>query len=249
MKAVRFCSRESNDLGGPAACVALAGSRSDVGCVKPVWRRRTGMTVRIAAQSSLPESGLNRRCVFAKALDTPYPIRDPTALTGRSGHPIPAGVESPRSARSGLSLFEVVISLAVFACSMAAIGHLISTGVRGAIRSRLESQAIMRCESKIAEVVAGITPMQNVGGTFPDDQAWHWSIAVSASSQHASLYLVEVTAAHPSSTTAGNISYTLRRLVRDPQLEMLAYEKALETQATQSSSTSSSSSSSSGASK
>jgi hypothetical protein len=148
-------------------------------------------------------------------------------------------------------LFEVVIALTVFACSMAAIGHLISTGVRGAIRSRLESQAVMRCESKIAEVVAGITPLQNVGATaYPDDQTWHWSLAVSASSQHLSLYLVEVTATHPSTSTAGNISFTLRRLVRDPQLEMLAYEKALETQAaSQSSSSTSSSSSSSGASK
>ena len=57
--------------------------------------------------------------------------------------------------RRGLSLFEVVIALTIFACSMGAIGHLISTGVRAAVRSRLESQAIMRSESKMAEVAAG----------------------------------------------------------------------------------------------
>ena len=145
--------------------------------------------------------------------------------------------------RSGLSLFEVIISLTIFVCSMAVIGHLISSGVRGALRSRLESQAILRCESKLAEIVAGITPLQNSNGVaFPDDQSWHWSVAVSAG-QHPSLYLVEVTAAHPSTKTAGNISYSLRRLVRDPQLEMLAYEKQLAAQASQSSSTSSSSTS------
>ena len=121
---------------------------------------------------------------------------------------------------------------------MAAIGHLLSTGVRGALRSRLESQAILRCESKLAELVAGITPLQNAGGVaFADDHAWNWSLAISAG-QHPSLYVVEVTAAHPSTATAGNISYTLRRLVRDPQLEMLAYEKQLADKASQSSSSS-----------
>ena len=154
------------------------------------------------------------------------------------------------SARRGLSLFEVVISLTIFACSMAAIGHLISTGVRGALRSRLESQAIMRCESKLGELAAGITPLQNTGGAaFPDDQSWQWSVAVTAG-QHPGLYLVEVTTAHPSTNSAANISFTLRRLLRDPQLEMLAYQKLLDnTPVNQSSSSTTSSSSSSGASK
>jgi Tfp pilus assembly protein PilV len=147
--------------------------------------------------------------------------------------------------RRGLSLFEVVISLTIFACSMAAIGHLVSTGVRGAVRSRLESQAIMRSESKMAEVAAGIIPLQNTNGTFPDDAAWNWSTAVSAG-QYPDLYVVEVTATHPSTTTVGKMSYSLRRLVRDPQLEMLAYQKQLEaTQASQSSSSTTTSSGSS----
>jgi Tfp pilus assembly protein PilV len=143
---------------------------------------------------------------------------------------------------SGLSLFEVVIALAIFACSMAAIGHLISTGVRGAVRSRLESQAIMRSESKMAEVAAGIIPLQNASGTFPDDAAWNWSMSVSAG-QYADLYVVEVTTTHPSTTTVGKMSYSLRRLVRDPQLEMLAYQKLLDNPPVNQSSTATTSSS------
>lgn len=166
--------------------------------------------------------------------------------------PLPKGGSTREhfAIRRGLSLFEVVISLTIFACAMAAIGNLISTGVRSAVRSRLESQAIMRSESKMAEVAAGITPMQNTSGTFPDDSKWNWSMSVSAG-QFTSLYVVEVTATHPSTTAMGKISYSLKRLVRDPTLEMLAYEKQLAaTQASQSSSSSTSSSgSSSGASK
>jgi hypothetical protein len=101
----------------------------------------------------------------------------------------------------------------------------------------------MRCESKLGELIAGITPVQNTSGVvFPDDHSWNWSMTVS-SGQYPSLYVVEVTATHPSTTNAGRISYSLRRLVRDPQLEMLAYQKQLESQAASQSSSSSTSSS------
>lgn len=161
---------------------------------------------------------------------------------------------SGRIDRAGLTLFEVIIALAIFVGSIAAIGQLISNGVRGAVLSRLQTQAVLRCETKLAEVVSGVTPLHSVSGmAFSDDATWTWSMTT-APGPHASLYIVEVTAAHPSSTTAGNVSYSLRRLVRDPQLEMQAYEKQLEQQAAASNTSSSSNSgsigsSSSGASK
>jgi general secretion pathway protein I len=153
--------------------------------------------------------------------------------------------------RRGLSLFEVVISLAIFMTAMAAIGQLITNGVRGAVYARLETQAVIRCESKLAEMLAGVTPLRATSGsTFPDDASWSWSVAI-APAQHESLYAVEVTVAHASGSSIGKVSYSLRRLVRDPQLEMQAYAKQLEQQANQASSSSSTSStsSSSGASK
>ena len=237
MIAARQMARHNGCWGGPAVCAAPAGSRSDkklrhqrsIDCpirIRDPWHRGRFSAVECGWRGFLSP-------------------RDPTALAGRSGHPVAAPATW---LRSGLSLFEVIIALTIFACSMAAIGQLISTGVRGALRSRLETQAIMRCESKLAELVAGITPLQHASGVaFPDDHSWNWSVDVSAG-QYPSLSVVEVTAAHPSTTKAGNVSYTLRRLVRDPQLEMLAYEKQLAAQSTQNSSTSSSSTSS-GASK
>jgi Tfp pilus assembly protein PilV len=161
---------------------------------------------------------------------------------------------SPGRKRRGLSLFEVIVALAIFMGSIAAIGQLVSTGVRGAVQARLQSQAVIRCESKMAEIVSGYLPLRS-GATnvpFPDDSSWNWSVAIS-SGPHDGLYVVEVTVTHPSGTLAGNQSYALRRLVRDPQLELDAYAKQQEDAANAASSTSGSStsggSSSSGGSK
>ncbi len=127
--------------------------------------------------------------------------------------------------RSGLSLFEVIIALAIFVGSIAAIGQLVSNGVRGAVQVKLQSQATLRAETKMAEVVAGIIPLHgSTGGVFPDDPAWTWSVAAVAGS-HEGLYYVEVTTAHAAATTAGKQSYSLRRLIRDPQVELDAYAK------------------------
>ena len=132
---------------------------------------------------------------------------------------------SSASPRRGLSLFEVIIALAIFMGSIAAIGQLVSTGVRGSVQARLQSQAMLRAETKMAEVVAGIIPLHGAtGGVFPDDPAWAWSVAV-VTGPHEGLYFVEVTAAHAAATMAGNQSYSLRRLVRDPQVELDAYAK------------------------
>lgn len=159
-----------------------------------------------------------------------------------------------RAPRHGLSLFEVVISLAIFMASAAAIGQLVSSGVRGAIRARLETDAILRCESTMAEVVAGILPLQSAQETpFADDPNWVYSVSVTATPQ-SYLYAVAVSAAHTAGGNLGTISYTLSRLVRDPAAaasaaELQAELKAEQEQQSQSSSSSSGSGGSTGGSR
>jgi len=131
------------------------------------------------------------------------------------------------SARAGLSLFEILVALAIFVCSMAAIGQLVSSGVRAAVQARLQSQAVLRAETKMAEAVAGITSLHGASGTFPDDTSWSWSVA-STQSQHEGLFLVEVTVAHAGVTTSARQSFVLRRLVRDPQIALDEYAKEQE---------------------
>ena len=60
--------------------------------------------------------------------------------------------------RRGITLYEVVIALVIFSGSIAAISEGVSTGVRAALQSRLQSQAILLCESKMGEVMAGVVP-------------------------------------------------------------------------------------------
>jgi general secretion pathway protein I len=148
----------------------------------------------------------------------------------------------------GLSLFEVIVALAIFMGSIAAIGQLVSNGVRGAVQAKLQSQATLRAETKMAEVVSGVVPLHSAtSGVFPDDPSWSWNVAVVAGS-HEGLYFVEVTAAHASTAAAGKQSYSLRRLVRDPQVELDAYAKQQADAAAAASSGSGSSSSGSSAS-
>jgi hypothetical protein len=69
----------------------------------------------------------------------------------------------------------------------------------------------------MSEVVAGAVPLQQVSAmSFSDDPSWNWSLNLAAGPQ-ADLYLIEVTVSRPGGI-AGNISYTLYRYLRDPQL-------------------------------
>ena len=166
------------------------------------------------------------------------------------------GVPPDRAARGGFSLFEVIISLAIFAFSVAAIGQLVSSGVRGAVQSRLQTQAMFLCESKLSELVAGITPLQAARETpFPDDSAWTWSVELQSGPQP-DLYVVRVTVDHASASQTGSLTYSLSRVIRDPvavaameQQKAQLLQQYQQSQSTSSTTSGSGSSSSSGGSR
>ena len=66
------------------------------------------------------------------------------------------------SQRAGISLFEVLLALVIFMGSYAALSALSSSGMNAAVQGRLQTQAIIRCESKLAEVVSAVEPMDSV---------------------------------------------------------------------------------------
>lgn len=98
---------------------------------------------------------------------------------------------------------------------MAAVSQLITTGTQASVQSRLRSQAILLCETKMAEVVAGAVPLQVVNGaTMPEaTPEWTWSLVMGPGPQTGVLQ-VRVTVSHQS----GRAGYTLTRLMRDPQV-------------------------------
>ncbi len=122
------------------------------------------------------------------------------------------------TARPGLTLFEVVLALAILLVALTALSQLVSTGRRAAIQSRLQTEATLLCESKLAAVLANAEPWQPVNDMpFELDPNWNWSLQVQPGPDPDLLQL-EVTVTSAATETGDSAACTLRRLVRDPQL-------------------------------
>ncbi len=120
----------------------------------------------------------------------------------------------PPLSRGGLTLLEIVLAMAIFFGSMAALTQLAWNGTRAAVQARLKTQATIRCEAKLNEVLAGAVPMQSVSNTpFPDDSHWTWSQVVNAGS-HPELVQLDLTVSHRGTSRLASMDVTLRRWVR-----------------------------------
>jgi len=121
-----------------------------------------------------------------------------------------------RPTKRGFTLYEVVLALVIFSASMLALGQLISVGTRAAIQSRFQTRAVLLCESKLAEVIAGAETLDNVNGASfeTEDETWSWDVSI-GSSAFPDVLLVQVTVNHIATNENSNVSYTLSRLVRD----------------------------------
>jgi general secretion pathway protein I len=146
----------------------------------------------------------------------------------------------------GFTLLEVVLSLALFFGALAALSQLTWNASRAALQSRLKTQAVLLCETKLNEILAGIEPLSATSNVpYADDPNWSWSLAIGPT-PYPELQLLEVTVSHTSGSSLGNVSQTLRRWFRDPQVFEDAAIKQAEIDAANAASSSSSSSSSSG---
>ncbi|MEW4487722.1 hypothetical protein AB1L42_06545 [Thalassoglobus sp. JC818] len=124
--------------------------------------------------------------------------------------------------RSGISLFEVVLALAIFLGATAVITQILKNGSTAAIRSQLVSEAVLRCERRLNEVASGVLPAQSVQGSpFDDDPDWSWTLNVTETGIP---YLLELEMIVEQTNSQGDIaaSYRLNRLLRDP----LVFEEA-----------------------
>lgn len=131
------------------------------------------------------------------------------------------------SPRQGLTLLEVLLSLGLFLGALAALSQLWYGGVRAAVQARLSTQAILRCESKLNEVVAGAVPLQSTSDTpFDDDASWTWSLQVDTG-LHTDTMLVTVKVSHPGQGGLSSSDYQLRRLIRDPQVWTAAQQATI----------------------
>ena len=98
--------------------------------------------------------------------------------------------------------------------------QLLNTGRESEVSARLKTEAILRCEAKMAEIVAGIEQaVSATDETFPDDEIghWHWSADVGSGSA-ISLLQITVIVEHLPDGKNPNAAFTLTRYMRDPQL-------------------------------
>ena len=119
--------------------------------------------------------------------------------------------------RRGITLYEVVLALAIFSGSMAAISQIIATGTRAAVQSRLQSQAMLLCQSKMAEVVSGAVPPKAGGEsafTEPGLEGWTYSITLNPGPR-LGLQEVVVGVACRNAGSMVDATFSMSRWVRD----------------------------------
>ena len=127
------------------------------------------------------------------------------------------------SAHHGLSLLEVLLALAILGGALVTIGELHSLGRRAGVQARDLTTAQILCESKLAEIVAGITPTESVlqqplGDETLEDSSWLYSIESQEASQPG-LLAVQVTVEQDPKQIGRPVRFSLVRWVVDPNRE------------------------------
>ena len=135
------------------------------------------------------------------------------------------GTSSVRApCRAGFTLLEVILALTIFFGALTALSQLAWNGSRAALQARLKTQAIVRCEAKLAEVLAGVEALQpKTKIPFPDNAQWTYSVNISES-QYPDLLQLQVTVAHTGNSSLASAEFSLWRWMRDPSLFLDAAE-------------------------
>jgi len=120
--------------------------------------------------------------------------------------------------RSGLSLLETILAIAILGMAIAIVGEFVRVGTIAAASARDTTMAQLLCEGKLAELTSGLQPLTSANNTpvevAPD---WQYSVQVQNSSQ-SGLLMIGVTVTNASTQTARPVSVTLYRWMIDPQV-------------------------------
>ncbi|MFN9717098.1 MAG: prepilin-type N-terminal cleavage/methylation domain-containing protein [Planctomycetota bacterium] len=122
--------------------------------------------------------------------------------------------------RQGFSLLEIVLSVAIFMLGFAGVMAALEIGRQAEVGARLQSEAVLRCEAVMGEILSGVQEVSSAtGNRFDDDETgnWQWSANVSDAGT-TSLLQVTVIVEHIPGGGAPNASFSLVRYMRDPQI-------------------------------
>ncbi|MBN2579941.1 MAG: prepilin-type N-terminal cleavage/methylation domain-containing protein [Pirellulales bacterium] len=131
---------------------------------------------------------------------------------------------SGRAKRSGFSLLEVVLALAILTGAIAVLGELARLGLRHAAAARDMTRAQLLCKSKMAEITSGIEPPVAVQNApfdeeyLADDVRWLYSVELQQIDQDG-LVAVRVTVAQDVPTGRRPVACCLTQWIPDPNWE------------------------------
>lgn len=129
-----------------------------------------------------------------------------------------------RTCKSGFSLLEVILALTLLGGAVVVLGQVCRLAMQNASATRDLGRAQMLCESKMAEVVSGITPPSSVGETpfdtstepeLVDDPRWVYAID-QVQTDEEGLISVKVTVKRDLPEAQHPISFSLVRWMLDP---------------------------------
>ncbi len=84
------------------------------------------------------------------------------------------------SARRGLTLLEILLASAILATALAVIGQQNSVGVRAAIRTQLETEAALHCQSLLNRITStDVAPQAIPEQPLAGSDGWFWSATIS----------------------------------------------------------------------
>ena len=135
----------------------------------------------------------------------------------------------PWPRRCAFSLLEVILALAILAGSLAVLGGAARLGMRNAESARDLTKAQLLCESKLAEITAGITPPDPVHGVAfvqtadtvvgQGETIWLYSIDRQHTDQEG-LDVVRVTVTQKLPPNQRALTFWLDRWIPDPGTEL-----------------------------
>ena len=125
---------------------------------------------------------------------------------------------STPSPRRGLTLYEVLLALAIAVSSLAVLSQHLSTGTSAAAMSNLRSEAARLAESKLNEVLSGVetTTAGVLDSSVEGD--WTWQMTSQAGLPHVDTIAIEIVVERTEENGSDPVRFTLRRIVRDPAL-------------------------------
>jgi len=133
-----------------------------------------------------------------------------------------------RRPRTGLTLLEVILALAILGLALAAITQLITIGANAAIESRELTKAQMIAESILAELTIESLPLETMEGMdVPHEPDWVFSTLVEGTDEPG-MIAVHVVVEHVDPPDGRPLRFIVTRWFVDPEVVAAGEEEVLE---------------------